>query len=75
MTRPNKPAAAAAQTEAQASETTVVTLSKPHTHAGEDFKAGDKIEVDAPTRQWLIDNEVISVSTDVAADTSAGEPV
>jgi len=30
-----------------------VTLIKEHTHAGEAKQAGDVIDVDAPTAQWL----------------------
>jgi hypothetical protein len=36
-----------------------VTLGKPHTHAGSDYKAGDKIMVDKPTRDWLTANDVL----------------
>lgn len=37
----------------------LVTLKKPHTHAGEQKQPGDQIEVDAGTAQWLADLGVI----------------
>jgi hypothetical protein len=39
-----------------------VILAKPHTHAGQDHAAGDKIKVDEPTAKWLADNEIIKIS-------------
>lgn len=37
-----------------------VTLLKPHTHAGVDYKADDKIEVNEADKAWLVANEVIA---------------
>jgi hypothetical protein len=37
-----------------------VTLLKPHTHAGDQKKPGDKIDVDADIAQWLADQGVIA---------------
>jgi hypothetical protein len=37
-----------------------VTLAKPHTHAGKDYKAGDSIIVSQRVAQWLKDNDVIA---------------
>lgn len=45
-----------------------VTLLKPHTHEGQEYGEGDDISVDAPTRQWLIENKVIEGDAPAAAD-------
>lgn len=37
-----------------------VTLAKPHTHAGKDCKAGDKISVTETQRAWLAKHGVIN---------------
>lgn len=37
-----------------------VTLIKPHTHAGEKKKAGDKIKVTEQEREWLVSAQVIN---------------
>ncbi len=39
-----------------------VTLIKPHTHVGEEKAAGDVIDVDAPTAQWLAGHGVIEAT-------------
>lgn len=36
-----------------------VTLQKPHTHAGHDYKPGDKITVRAAQAEWLREQGVI----------------
>ena len=33
---------------------TDLVLSRPHTHAGKAYGSGDRIDVDAPTADWLI---------------------
>ena len=33
---------------------TRLVLNRPHTHAGQAFRAGDRIDVDATTADWLI---------------------
>ena len=33
---------------------TRLVLKRPHTHAGQAFQAGDRIDVDATTADWLI---------------------
>ncbi len=33
---------------------TRLVLKRPHTHAGQAFRAGDRIDVDATTADWLI---------------------
>lgn len=33
---------------------TRLVLKRPHTHAGKAFEAGDRIDVDATTANWLI---------------------
>ena len=33
---------------------TRLVLKRPHTHAGKAFQAGDRIDVDATTADWLI---------------------
>ncbi|HZF97870.1 MAG TPA: hypothetical protein VEY92_06435 [Pseudoxanthomonas sp.] len=38
-----------------------IILVKPHTHAGKDHAAGDKLEVDEPTAKWLADNQIINI--------------
>jgi hypothetical protein len=37
-----------------------VTLAKPHEHAGVKYKAGDKIKVNEPDRDWLVRNAIAS---------------
>jgi hypothetical protein len=37
-----------------------VTLAKDHTHAGEQYKAGDNIIVSSVERDWLRDQKVIA---------------
>lgn len=44
-----------------------VTLLKPHTHAGQSSAAGEIIDVDAATAQWLADNGVIEVTVSPVA--------
>ena len=53
--------------EKQDAKLVEVTLAKPHTHAGKDYDAGDKIKVDEPTAKWLADNQVINVTAAPAA--------
>ena len=31
-----------------------LVLMKPHTHAGKTFQVGERLEVDAPTFEWLL---------------------
>ena len=45
-----------------------VTLAKAHTHAGQDYQAGDQIEVDTATAQWLQTQGVTAPAP--AADTA-----
>lgn len=40
-------------------KTKQVKLLKPHTDRGIDYRAGDTIEVDAATEQWLIAHQII----------------
>jgi hypothetical protein len=48
-----------------------VTLLKAHTHDGRECAAGEAIDVDEPTRQWLIDNQVIEGEPTKAAEQEA----
>lgn len=41
-----------------------VTLTKDHTHAGEKKKAGEKIKVTEPERDWLVAAQVITAPKD-----------
>lgn len=41
-----------------------VTLAKGHTHAGDKKKAGDKIKVTEPERDWLVSAQVINAPKD-----------
>ena len=47
----------------QAAETTVVLL-KPHTHAGQDYAAGESIQVTAETKAWLQASGVVGTQED-----------
>lgn len=40
-----------------------LTLLKPHTHAGMAFAAGDRLEVDAVTAEWLVAQGVARIDT------------
>lgn len=33
---------------------THIVLTRPHTHAGKTYGVGDRIEIDAPSADWLI---------------------
>lgn len=46
-----------------------VTLLKPLTHAGIDFAAGDTLDVDEATAQWLAENGVIAAKITPVAQT------
>lgn len=37
-----------------------VVLVKPHTHAGIDYPAGQKIKVSEPERVWLAEQKIIN---------------
>jgi hypothetical protein len=37
---------------------TRVRLTRPHTHAGLAYAAGERIEVDAATAEWLVAHDV-----------------
>ena len=37
---------------------TRLVLMRPHTHAGKSHQAGDRIEVDGPTADWLIAHDI-----------------
>ena len=51
---------------------TRLVLKRPHTHAGKAFQAGDRIDVDATTADWLIAHGV--AATDVVPPKTAPEP-
>ncbi len=36
----------------------ILTLIKPHTHAGTDYAPGDTLDVDEATARWLIEHGV-----------------
>lgn len=55
----NKPTVPALQD----AETTVVLL-KPHTHAGQDYAAGESIQVTVETKAWLQASGVIGTQED-----------
>ena len=54
---------------------TRLLLMLPHTHAGRLYAPGERIEVDAHTAQWLLDQGVarrdVDRHVDIAADTTA----
>jgi hypothetical protein len=35
-----------------------LVLTRPHTHAGTDYSAGDLLEVEADTADWLIAHDI-----------------
>ena len=37
---------------------TSIVLTQPHTHAGQAHKAGDRLDVDGGTADWLIANSI-----------------
>jgi hypothetical protein len=37
---------------------THIVLTHPHTHAGKPFKAGERLDVDGSTADWLIANGI-----------------
>ena len=37
---------------------TSIVLTQPHTHAGQAHKAGDRLDVDSGTADWLIANGI-----------------
>ena len=37
---------------------TYIVLTQPHTHAGQAHKAGDRLDVDSGTADWLIANGI-----------------
>ena len=37
---------------------TSIVLTRPHTHAGKSFKAGERLDVDGGTADWLIANGI-----------------
>lgn len=47
----------------QAAEITAVLL-KPHTHAGQDYAAGESIQVTAETKAWLQASGVVGTQED-----------
>jgi hypothetical protein len=42
----------------------IVKLLKPHTNAGTDYHAGDILDVDEATAQWLIEHGVAEAASD-----------
>lgn len=50
--------------EKQDNKLAEVTLTQAHTHAGEKKKAGDKIKVTEPEREWLVAAKVINAPKD-----------
>ena len=53
---------------------TRLVLKRPHTHAGKAFQAGDRIDVDHSTAQWLLSQGVAVAVADADADADAGQP-
>ncbi|MBN9462185.1 MAG: hypothetical protein J0H00_13300 [Burkholderiales bacterium] len=37
---------------------TIVTLTRPHTHAGKAYGVGDRVEIDATSADWLIAHDI-----------------
>ena len=37
---------------------TSIVLTQPHTHAGQAYKAGERLDVDGSTADWLIANSI-----------------
>ncbi|MFN4030791.1 MAG: hypothetical protein ACK4LR_12440 [Acidovorax temperans] len=37
---------------------TSIVLTQPHTHAGQAYKAGERLDVDGSTTDWLIANGI-----------------
>lgn len=37
---------------------TSIVLTQPHTHAGQAYKAGERLDVDGSTADWLIANGI-----------------
>lgn len=38
---------------------TSIVLTQPHTHAGQAYKAGERLDVDGSTADWLIANGIV----------------
>ena len=57
---------------------TSIVLTQPHTHAGQAHKAGDRLDVDGGTADWLIANGIARhdlPSTPAPSPTDEGTPV
>jgi len=48
-----------------------LVLLKPHAHAGKAFAAGDRLDVDAVTAEWLLAQGVARINT---SDISRSQP-
>ncbi len=47
---------------------TSLVLQRPHTHAGESFKAGERLDVDGGTADWLVANGIARHISEPPAD-------
>ena len=47
---------------------TSIVLTRPHTHAGKSFKAGERLDVDGGTADWLVANGIARHVTEPPAD-------
>ena len=47
---------------------TSIVLTRPHTHAGKSFKAGERLDVDGGTADWLVANGIARHVTEPTAD-------
>ncbi len=46
---------------------TSIVLTRPHTHAGKSFKAGERPDVDGGTADWLVANGIARHVTEPSA--------
>lgn len=45
---------------------TPIRLTRPHTHAGTTYGAGERLEVDAATAEWLVNHDVATPESKLA---------
>lgn len=50
-----------------------VTLAKDHTHAGKAYKAGAKVKVSPPERDWLVRKQIVTNAPAPAATTGGAK--
>ncbi len=53
---------------------TRLVLTRPHTHAGKSYGAGDRIEVDTDSAEWLLAHDMAARDTTTPARPARTEP-